>query len=97
MTEREKLRHAFQIIGPSKVRYLLEHYPDEFPPNMFGDAVAWLRENEVDNPAAVERERWSHILTWTTIVVLAVGVAGMLAAWTAAWPVAKEWIQLRAV
>ena len=90
MTEREKLRHAFQIIGPSKVRYLLEHYPDEFPPNMLGDAVAWLRENEVDNPAAVERERWSRILTWTTIVVLAVGVAGMLAAWTAAWPVGQK-------
>jgi hypothetical protein len=72
------------------------NYPDEFPPNMFGDAVAWLRENEVDNAAAVERGRWSRILSWTTIVVVAVGVAGMLAAWTAAWPLAKEWIRLRA-
>jgi hypothetical protein len=97
MTEREKLRQAFQIIGPPKLRFLLKHYPDEFPPNMFGDAVAWLRENEVDNPAAVERDRWSRILTWTTIVVVAVGVAGMLAAWTTAWPVAKEWIRLGAV
>lgn len=97
MTEREKLRQAFQIIGPLKLRFLLEHYPDEFPPNIFGDVVAWLRENEIDNAAAVERDRWSRILTWTTIVVVAVGVAGMLAAWTAAWPVAKGWIQLRGV
>jgi hypothetical protein len=52
MTEREKLRQAFQLIGPPKLRFLLEHYPDEFLPNMFGDAVAWLRENEVDNAAA---------------------------------------------
>jgi hypothetical protein len=93
MTEREKLRQAFQIIGPLKLRFLLEHYPNEFPPNIFGDVVAWLRENEIDNAAAVERDRWSGILTWTTIVVVAVGVAGMLAAWTAAWPVAKGWIR----
>ena len=62
MTERENLRQAFQIIGPPKLRFLLEHYPDEFPPNMFGDAVAWLRENEADNAAAVERDRWSRTL-----------------------------------
>ena len=88
MTERENLRQAFQIIGPPKLRFLLEHYPDEFPPNMFGDAVAWLRENETDNAAAVERDRWSRILTWTTIVVAAVGAVGTLAAWTAVWPLA---------
>ena len=94
MTERENLRQAFQIIGPPKLRFLLEHYPDEFPPNMFGDAVAWLRENETDNAAVVERDRWFRILTWTTIVVAAVGAVGALAAWTAAWPIAKEWIRI---
>ncbi len=94
MTERPYLRQAYQIIAPPNLRFLLEHYPDAFPPNIFGDAVAWLRENEADNAAVVERDRWFRILTWTTIVVAAVGAVGALAAWTAAWPIAKEWIRI---
>ena len=82
----------FETIEPPKLRLLLEHYPNVLLAEYVRDAVAWLLEKEAVAAVAIERDRWSRILTWTTIFVAAVGAVGSVAAWIAAWPIAREWI-----
>ncbi len=91
--ERQNLRGFFETIGPPKLRLILEHYPNLLPTEYVRDAVAWLLEKEAEAAVAIERDRWSRVLTWTTIVVATVGMVGSVAAWIAAWPIAKEWIR----
>ena len=91
--ERQNIRDYFETIGSQKLRLLLEHYPNALPTEYVGDAVAWLLEKEAEAAFAIERGRCSRILTWTTIVVAAVGAVEAVAAWIAAWPVITAWIR----